>query len=374
MRLLRRSIFLSLLALSFLLWCAGAPVQRAHAATASVDNPYGFTDTLAPTDNFTAQAVMDMHDVGLSWVRAQESWSTIETSKNVYDWSLLDQAVARANAGNVNLVFPIRNAPSWHLTQTCTSSDGHKQTFPGVQDMVTFATAVAQRYTNEGHGSLAAIQIGNEDWDNAQFGNESQSAQCRAPSFYAPVLSAASQAIKAVNPSILVISAGLFWKQPQHIHDWYAYLYQHGDANAFDFGDFHYYMCNTSIGVVYDPNVGGPNGTSFSSDWPTLDTIFSAFQQANTENNVTKSLWITETGYTINGNNQPSQCVVSQQTVANDMTEELDDARLSNGLVAKVFWFTMDEGTNGMSITQGTSKTIAYTTLKHYVAAHPTWP
>lgn len=371
---LRKKAFLLLLITPFLVGLLLAPVPRARAATATVDNPYGFTDALSPTDNFTDQAVTDMHDVGLTWVRAQENWSTIETAKGVYNWSLLDQAVAKANAANVNLVFPIRNAPSWHLTQTCTSSDGHKQQFPGVQDMVTFATAVAQRYTNQGHGSIAAIQIGNEDWDNAQFGNLTQSAQCRVPNYYAPVLSAAYDAIKAVNPHILVISAGLFWKRPQHIHDWYAYLYQHGDADKFDFGDFHYYMCNTSLGVVYDPNVGGPNGTSFSSDWPTLNTIFSAFQQANTENNVTKSLWITETGYTINGNNQPSQCIVSQQTVANYMTEELDDARLSGGLVAKLFWFTMDEGTNGMSITQGTMKTIAYTTLKNYIAAHPSWP
>jgi hypothetical protein len=341
----------------------GLHYRGANAAIGvPLDSPYGFTDTV---QNFTDDAVTDMHTVGLGWVRSQLDWEKIETAPGVYNWGLLDATVSRANAGGVKLVFPIRNAPDFHLTQTCTTADGQfSTTFPGVQDMVQFATAVATRYNGlNGHGFIDAIQIGSEDWDNAKFGVLSESAQCRQPSFYAPVLAAAYDAIKAVSPRTLVIGTSLFWKDPQHQHDWYTYLYTHGDAYKFDAGAFNYYMCNL------DPNVGN-DATGF----PALNEILTALQEANSQNGVAKPMWITEVGWNINANNQPASCIVTQQQVAQYMQEVLDDARTSHGLISKVFWFTMDEHTNGDSITQDGTPTLAYTELQSYIQAHPAWP
>ncbi|WP_165423850.1 glycosyl hydrolase [Ktedonosporobacter rubrisoli] len=322
-------------------------------------NPYGFTDVQG---RFTDQAVADMHDLGLSWVRSQLDWSDIETAPGVYDWSTLDSTVSRANAGHVNLVFPIRNAPDFHLTQTCTTADGKfSKQFPGAADMAQFATALATRYDGRhGHGRIQALQIGNEEWDDAKFGTIPESEQCRQPSFYAPVLAAAYDAIKRVDRHMLVVGTGLFWKDPQHQHDWYAYLYQHGDADKFDVAAFHYYLC------TYDPNVGN------DPDWPRFNEIVDAIAQADIENYVFKPIWVTETGWTISAVNQNPNCVVSQEQVAHYMEEELDDARNSL-LVTKIFWFTMDEGNNGMSITQNGVKTQAYNKLKDYIQNYPQW-
>jgi hypothetical protein len=334
----------------------------ARAIGVPLVSPYGFTDTQA---NFTDAAVADMQKVGLGWVRSQLDWEKIETAPGVYDWSSLDRVVSLANSAHVKLVFPIRNAPDFHLTQTCTTADGQFSTqFPGAQDMAQFATAVATRYNGlSGHGFIDAIQIGSEDWDNAKFGVLSESAQCRQPSFYAPVLAAAYDAIKKVDPLTLVIGTSLFWKDPTHQHDWYDYLYKHGDAHKFDAGAFNYYMCNL------DPNVGD-DATGF----PALHEILDAIRQANEENGVFKSMWITEVGWTINGTNQNPNCIVTQQQVAQYMQEVLDDARTSHGLVSKVFWFTMDEDSNGMSITQDGTPTLAYTELQNYIAQYPFWP
>ena len=267
--------------------------QQANAATATVDSPYGFTDA---QDNFKDSTVDYMHDLKLSWIRSQLDWARIETAPGVYDWSLLDATVNRANAGNVNLVFPIRNAPTFHLTQTCTTTDGlFSKQFPGPADMAQFATQIVKRYK----GRIAAIQIGNEEWDNAQFGNLVESAQCRQPRFYAPVLAAAYKAIKAVDSHVLVIDAALFWKDTQHQFDWYSYLYANGFGNRFDVGAFNYYLCN------FDPAIG--NGAT----WPKFGDILGAIKRANNKYKMNKPIWVTESGWNINANAGRSQSVSS---------------------------------------------------------------
>src|SRR5712691_2729704 len=330
--------------------------QGTHAAAgADSDSPYGFTTTVA---TFNTQGAAYMQDLHLGWVRTQMDWKTIETKPGVYNWSLLDRAVNLAASAHGKLVFPIRMAPSWHLTQKCVTTDKLFSTkFPGPDDMQFFATQVALRYNGQnGHGRIDAIQIGNEEWDNTQFGKLSESVQCRQPKYYAPVLDAAYQAIKAIVPSILVVGAGLFWKDPVHQYQWYSYLYANGYANSFDVGAFHFYMC------TYDPIIG------HSPSFPSFGEVLGGIQKANTEFGIKKPIWVTETGWNIHAVGQPANCIVSQAKVAQYLTEELNAARTS-GLVTKVFIFTVGWPSNGMSLTQGTTKTLAYTMMRNYVAS-----
>src|SRR2546423_7146405 len=126
MTLLRRkvtlyfAIFLLLVTASIaMLTDSGQGIRSASAL--SNDSPYGFTTTAA---TFSKQAAVFMKDLKLTWVRTQIDLATIETKSGVYDWTLLDRSVALANSYGVNLVYPIRNAPSFHLTQTCKTTDG----------------------------------------------------------------------------------------------------------------------------------------------------------------------------------------------------------------------------------------------------------
>src|SRR3989442_15828609 len=99
---------------------------------------------------------------GVKWVRLQRDWSSIETSPGVYNFSGLDQDVARANAAGVNATVPLQDAPSFRLTQVCNGVN----LFPGPNEMSTFASVVAARYNGRnGHGYVASFEIGNEEYD-----------------------------------------------------------------------------------------------------------------------------------------------------------------------------------------------------------------
>src|SRR2546428_12830127 len=146
----RRIYRAAILAAALLLSLLGfAVVQAPTPASAAMLNPYGFS-VWGYQNRVTAS--------GVKWVRLQRDWSSIETSPGVYNFSGLDQDVARANAAGVNATVPLQDAPSFRLTQVCNGVN----LFPGPNEMSTFASVVAARYNGrEGHGYGARLAIRN---------------------------------------------------------------------------------------------------------------------------------------------------------------------------------------------------------------------
>src|SRR5207244_497734 len=110
-----------------------AVIQAPTPASAAILNPYGFS-VWGYQNRVTAS--------GVKWVRLQRDWSSIETSPGAYNFTGLDQDVARANAAGVNATVPLQDAPSFRLTQVCNGVN----LFPGPNEMSTFASIVAARY------------------------------------------------------------------------------------------------------------------------------------------------------------------------------------------------------------------------------------
>src|SRR6266704_3119963 len=81
-------------------------------------NPYGVTIAVFNTSPYaySAQLFPDIATIGLGCVRFQQSWSLIEGTKGVYNWSALDDMVGRCNANGLFIQFPIRGAPAWYMT------------------------------------------------------------------------------------------------------------------------------------------------------------------------------------------------------------------------------------------------------------------
>ncbi|TME86653.1 MAG: hypothetical protein E6I43_04070 [Chloroflexi bacterium] len=124
-----------------------AVIQAPTPASAAILNPYGFS-VWGYQNRVTAS--------GVKWVRLQRDWSSIETSPGVYNFSGLDQDVARANAAGVNATVPLQDAPSFRLTQVCNGVN----LFPGPNEMSTFASIVAARYNGRnGHGYVASFAV-----------------------------------------------------------------------------------------------------------------------------------------------------------------------------------------------------------------------
>jgi hypothetical protein len=78
-------------------------------------NPYGFTTYHGGNSNYAYNAtlVAEYTQLQVCWVRLQFHGDLIETSPGVYDWSLVDQAVATMNAAGIHMTFALQQLPQW---------------------------------------------------------------------------------------------------------------------------------------------------------------------------------------------------------------------------------------------------------------------
>jgi hypothetical protein len=332
------------------------PFTHASSPPCTTDSPYGFT-----TINADTQLVKVYKQLNVCWVRYQYHWRKqgkkpgIETDPGVYNWGPVDAAIMTMNAADIHVDFAIQYAPSWRLSQTCEGT----LFLPGPSDIAPFATLIATRYDGKhGHGRIDAFEIGNEEYDSYYVKGDPASLQCRNASYYGPVLKAAYQAIKAVNPHALVGMFGMWYHNLQHIKDFTTYLYAHGYGPYMDYMNYHYY---------YD---GGPfvttnNVPSFDLWWQTMHDIATQYGFAN------KPIWVTEVGWPTKAGYQVNHAI-TPQLQAQYMQYVLSEAAKSH-VVQKVFWFTINYNNQSDSIYPPSGPLPAFYTLQKMVQQQPAW-
>ncbi len=135
------------------------------------NNLYGITIGLNPgcgnaASNyaFWTNLFADMKTLGLTWLRFQLSWCSIELTQGVYTWDALDDAVSQCNAAGINILYTLRGAPTWALTTASQKATTEPWYLPDPTLMAGFASAVATRYNGlSGHGKIDAFGY-NEDF------------------------------------------------------------------------------------------------------------------------------------------------------------------------------------------------------------------
>jgi hypothetical protein len=141
-----------------------------------------------------------MRDAGFNWVKQTFAWETIEgAGRGQFDWSTADRVVTHVNDYGLRLLARV-------------SSDPDKRDFwagapPGNADaFAAFVGVFAARYncTPQAVGCIHAFQIWNEPNLAREWGGNRPD-----PAGYARFLQKAYQAIKAVHPQAIVISAGM---------------------------------------------------------------------------------------------------------------------------------------------------------------------
>lgn len=317
----------------------------------NTESPYGFT-----TIHADPQLVTFYKQLNVCWVRYQYHWGKqgnkpgIETAPGVYNWGPVDAAIATMNAAHIHVDFAIQSAPTWDLTQVC-SADG-QHFLPGPDELAKFATLLATRYDGKhGHGYIDSYEIGNEEYDNHFVPGLGNNQPCRSASYYAPVLKAGYQAIKAANPNALVGMFGLWWHYLPHIKDFTTYLFANGYGKYMDYMNFHYYHSSG------DPSVTMGDDPSFDVEWQTMHNIATQYGFAN------KPIWITETGWP--DANAPAQ----NQYLQYVMTEAA-----KSHVIQKVFWFTIDYGHQADNIyPDGGTPLPAFYTYQALVRRMPQW-
>jgi hypothetical protein len=143
------------------------------------------------------QQLQRMKSMGMNTVRVDANWSGGEPSQGSFDWGNLDQLMASVHQVGMTADLIIDGCPAW------AAADGASGQFAQPANPSQFgawAAAVAKRYKSMG---ADYFEIWNEP-NLTDFWSPGPN-----PAAYTADLEAAYAAVKAVDPSAVVISAGL---------------------------------------------------------------------------------------------------------------------------------------------------------------------
>lgn len=180
-------------------------------------NPYGINTFLEQEVEPAKreQQVQMIADAGFAWIRQQFPWEDIEIHargdfsdrRNDVDgdgqidtisaWDKYDQIVALAESYDLSIMARLDNPPAWsHAAPDVLSTTPPDD----LDDFVRYAAAVAERY----RGRIRYYQVWNEPNIYPEWGDQPVD-----PLAYTDMLCRTYAALKAVDPSIVVISGAL---------------------------------------------------------------------------------------------------------------------------------------------------------------------
>lgn len=235
----------------------------------------------------------------LGWIKQQVRWADIEPLPGQYHWGELDIALALAKEAGIRVMLSVVTAPDWAREPGNQRLDEVGP--PGnPQDFANFLVTLLYRYPGQVH----AIEV----WNEMNIDREWASIYGLNARKYVELLSVAYQAIKMVDPGIIVISGALSptgWNDGVAAYDDFVYmdmLIQAGVLSWADCVGAHHNGYNIGPGVPWnqvpnDPTARfrGPfdNPHHSWSFYSTLQGYAQRIQQAGSD----KKLCITEFGW-----------------------------------------------------------------------------
>lgn len=179
-----------------------------------------------------------LSEAGFGWIRQEFPWEDIEIHgrgdftdrrndlngdgqpDEISAWDKYDNIVTLAEGYNIEIIARLSTPPRWSQPENWTP---HGPPID-LQDYVNFAVAVAERY----QGRIHYYQVWNEPNIYPEWGEQSVNPQA-----YAEMLCRTHDALKAVDPEIVVLSAALSPTNDLSGRDAYDLLYL---QRAYDFG------------------------------------------------------------------------------------------------------------------------------------------
>ncbi|MCS7001677.1 MAG: hypothetical protein NZ518_02395 [Dehalococcoidia bacterium] len=228
---------------------------------------------------------------GFTWVKLQVRWYRHEPAKGRIDWAEIDRLVT--SAAGLRLMLSVVGAPNWARPQNTDFNVPGPPANPN--DYADFVTALLRRHP----GRVHAIEVWNEpnvEYEWGGRGGRLSAAQ------YVALLRTAYTAIKRVDPSVVVVSAGL---APTGVND--------GDI-AIDDVVFLQQMYQAGLREVSDAIGAHPSGfnnppddwidrrsvptTSFKGHGSYYFRRFEEFRRVMVANgDSAKQIWLTEFGW-----------------------------------------------------------------------------
>lgn len=146
--------------------------------------------------------------LSLEWYKQQVRWEDYERERGQYDWTVLDLTMPSAAKFGLKVMLSIVTAPDWSREP---GVDLSKHGPPAnYQDYVNFVTAIVQRYPGMVHG----IEV----WNEQNLDREWTSTGGLSAPNYVNLLRQTYQAVKNIDPGIIIISGALSptggWTEP----------------------------------------------------------------------------------------------------------------------------------------------------------------
>jgi hypothetical protein len=270
-----------------------------HAASVAQNSEFGFAagGDLQNLGNTELQRYLDGAQAAhAGWIRIDINWNVIQNAgPGAYDWARFDSVVHGITSRGMRVLAGILYTPPW--ARPAGTAPGSPPSNLG--DYAAFVRIAVQRYAQRG---VHAYEIWNEP-NVADFW-----APGPDPARYAQLLRRAYAAVKSVDPTATVVSAGLapYGAYGEHSNermnplDFLQGMYAHGAAGSFDALGWH-------------PS-NYPWGLSFArwSAWSQLNrTTPSARSIMRAHGDAGKQIWATEfafpTGNAPSGVAEPAQ-------------------------------------------------------------------
>ncbi len=137
--------------------------------------------------------------LGMNWFKQQVRWEYIEPVKGQFDWTPVQVGIRSARRFNTNIMLSVVTAPEWARES---GFDPEKHGPPAdPQDYVNFVTELVNRFGNQ----IDAIEV----WNEQNIDREWQSSRGLIAADYVDLLRRTYEAVKAINPNIIIISGAL---------------------------------------------------------------------------------------------------------------------------------------------------------------------
>ena len=202
------------------------------------------------TDHMDQWTDVAKNQLSVNWVKEQVRWADTEKTKGTYDWFETDTYLTAAAAKGLQVLVSVVTAPDWARDPGVDLTKNGPPADP--QDYANFVVALLRRYP----GKIQAVEV----WNEENLDREWTSSKGLSAANYVDLLHTTYQAVKAVDPGVIVISGAL---SPTGVND---------GVGAYD--DFVYMDAMIEAGLLnYADCIGAHhNGYNVSPDY-TYDAI-----------------------------------------------------------------------------------------------------
>jgi hypothetical protein len=310
-------------------------------------------DLLGKSASTQAAQLAAMKAIGITEIRLDANWDWVQYGgKNAFDWAQLDQAVTSVRAAGMSVDLIVDGCPPWAAVSGA-KGDPSPQPASSAQ-YARWAADVAARYAPKG---VNTFEIWNEP-NNVSFWQPAPN-----PAAYTADLIAAYKAIKNVDPSAFVLSAGLAPQSNDGTNinaiTFLQRMYAYGARGHFDGVGYHPYSY-PALPNTYDSWSGWSQMNQTS---PSIRSVMAANGDSG------KKIYLTEVGAPTGG---PSG--VGQTSQAAEFTQAIGAAKATSWIGGIYLYSWQDEGTDtsntedwfGLLTAAGAHKP-AYTAVKNAI-------